>query len=201
MSNQLPLPGFTAEPRLTDNLFFAIVPDEDAAVRIARLAEHLRSKHDLDGRPLAMDRLHVSLYHLGTYEGLPTRLVAAASEAAATVAMPPFDISFDQAVSFSGRPPNRPFVLRTSESNTALTTFWQALAKTMDKAALGRWARSTFTPHLTLLYGDRAIAEQPIEAVGWTVYEFVLVHSVLGQSRYNRLGRWRLQSRRNERNG
>ncbi len=40
-------------------------------------------------------------------------------------------------------------------------------------------------PHVTLMYGDRFVAEQSLEMeVGWAVHELVLVHSLLGRSCY-----------------
>jgi 2'-5' RNA ligase len=46
---------------------------------------------------------------------------------------------------------------------------------------------------VTLLYDERGIAEHAIEPVSWTVREFVLVHSLRGQSKYIPLGRWPLR--------
>jgi len=59
----------------------------------------------------------------------------------------------------------------------------------LAKAGVG--ARQS-TPHLTLLYDARRVAEQPITRIGWTMREFVLVHSLLGQKRYIPLGKWPL---------
>jgi hypothetical protein len=53
MAEQLSLPGFDDVLGATDRLFFAILPDEIAAQRIALLARHLRSKYRLQGRQFA----------------------------------------------------------------------------------------------------------------------------------------------------
>ena len=45
---------------------------------------------------------------------------------------------------------------------------------------------------MTLLYGDRLVAERPVDSVSWAVREFALVHSLLGRSRYNVLARFPL---------
>jgi RNA 2',3'-cyclic 3'-phosphodiesterase len=47
----------------------------------------------------------------------------------------------------------------------------------MRKGVKG-WARRAFTPHVTLWYGERELAENPIEPIGWTVREFVLIRSL-----------------------
>ena len=50
-----------------------------------------------------------------------------------------------------------------------------------------------YTPHVTLLYGDRFVADRRVDAVSWAVHEFVLVHSLLGRCRYNVLARFPLR--------
>ena len=192
MPEQFSLTGFDP-PKLTDRLFFAIFPDTAAATRIARLAQHLRGEHELKGKPLETRRLHVTLHHLGDYPGLPREIVAAAAKAAATVAMPAFEVSFDRALSFSARPGNRPFVLCGSDGGGALAAMQCILGAALGKAgfAAGR-AKPPYTPHVTLLYDDSLVAERPVESVAWTVSEFVLVHSLLGQSRHVPLARWPL---------
>ena len=192
MSEQFSLAGFDAAPRPTDRLFFAIYPNRDAAARIARLAQRQRSVQGLQGSPLATEHFHITLHHLGDYVGVPQTIVAAAGEAASAVAMPPFEVVFDRAASFD-KPRNRPFVLRGGDGVAALMAFQEALGTAMKKAGLGRLAESRFTPHVTLLYDDRRVAEQAVETVGWTAHEFVLVHSLLGQTRHVPLARWPLR--------
>jgi 2'-5' RNA ligase len=191
VSKQLSLTGLEAAPRPTDRLFFAIFPDAAAATRVAELAQHLRGEYGLRGKLLTTERFHVTLHHLGDYVGLPQDVVAMATEAAAGVAMPPFDVAFDRAVSFSGRPRSLPLVLSGGDGVAALRTFQQALGVGMMKARLR--PEKNFTPHMTLLYGDRAVTERNVETVGWTVREFVLVHSLLGRTRHIPLARWPLR--------
>ena len=195
MSEQLSLMAFETAPQPTDRLFFAIFPDADAAARIARHARHLRGEHGLTGGSLATERFHITLHHLGDYAGLPQDVVGAAAEAATTVTTPEFNVVFDRVLSFSGRSGNRPLVLRGDNGLVALAAFQQALGLALRKAGLGRWVARSFTPHVTLLYDDISVAEQPIEPLDWTVREFVLVHSLLGQTRHVPLARWPLQKR------
>jgi 2'-5' RNA ligase len=146
----------------------------------------------LNGKPLPAGRLHVSLLDLGEYAGLPKNIVATARAAAAGIAAAPFDVSFDCAISFSGKPGSLPLVLRAGESVPELMAFQRALAIAMQQAGLAR-AKPQYTPHMTLLYGERRVDAQPVETIGWTVREFVLVHSLLGQAQYIPLGRWPLR--------
>jgi 2'-5' RNA ligase len=60
-------------------LFLAAVPDAGTAERIYRLAGVLKRAHKFDGKLIAPERLHISLFFLG---GLPDRNVRAACEAA-----------------------------------------------------------------------------------------------------------------------
>jgi 2'-5' RNA ligase len=50
-----------------------------------------------------------------------------------------------------------------------------------------------FTPHLTLLYGERPIKERFIEPISWTVCEFALVLSLRGETKYIVEGHWPLR--------
>lgn len=186
------LPGFDSAPQATDGLFFAVFPDAGVAANAARLASRLRDEHRLTGRPLAAGRLHVSLLHLGDYAGLPPSVVDTALAAAATVAMPPFEVGFDCAMSFAGTPGNRPLVLCAGDGVGALMVFQQALAAAMAKVGLGGRAKSSYVPHMTLLYDGRGVSPQLVETISWTVNEFVLVHSLLGRTQYFPLGRWPL---------
>jgi 2'-5' RNA ligase len=194
MPEQSFLPGFEAAPRPTDRLFFAIYPDAATAAHIAQLAQQLRAEHGLQGKPLKPERFHVTLHHLGDYAGLPQDLVAAACGAAASVAAAPFDVTFDRVASFTSAPRNRPFILRGDGGLAALMAFQQSLGDALKKTVLGRWAKPGFTPHVTLLYDDRGVPEQAVAPVSWTAHEFVLVHSLIGQTLHVPLARWSLHA-------
>jgi 2'-5' RNA ligase len=174
-------------------LFFAIFPDAGTAARIAQLREELRLELGLQGKPLATGRLHATLHHVGDYSGLPQDIVARACNVAPTVAMPPFTVAFDGVESFRGRPGHRPFVLHGCDGVVGLMMLQQRLGLAMAKAGLGRSAPH-YTPHVTLLYGDRLVADRPVDTVSWAVREFVLVHSLLGRSCYRPLARFPLSA-------
>jgi 2'-5' RNA ligase len=84
-------------------------------------------------------------------------------------------------------------VLRTG-NEVALITFHRSLGEAMKNAGFRRVA-SQFRPHLTLLYGDRLMKERSVEAVRWTVRDFVLVQSLRGrgQCKHVHLACWPLQ--------
>ncbi|OCK59631.1 RNA 2',3'-cyclic phosphodiesterase [Bradyrhizobium sp. LMTR 3] len=165
-------------------LFLAVVPDASTAERIHRVAGVLKRAHKFDGKLMAPDRLHVSLFSLG---GLPERQLCAACEAATELRTEPFEVSFDRTASFRGRTGNRPFVLIGAKGLRRLQSFRQMLGVAMARRGLRRLASTNFTPHVTLLYDARSVDEYPIEPVAWTVTEFVLVHSQRG---HQHLARW-----------
>ena len=188
MSDQLLFPGVAAARPLTDSLFFAALPDAPARARIGALTHGLRETYALTGKPLA-ERLHVSLHGIGEYASFPNEVASLAIEAAAAIAVAPFEIGFDRVMSFAGKPGQLPLVLR-GEGAAGFTALQDALGTALAKVGLG--ARQS-APHLTLLYDARRIDEQPIDPISWTVRQFVLVHSLLGQGVYKSLGRWPLR--------
>jgi 2'-5' RNA ligase len=169
-------------------LFLAVVPDAAAAARISRLAHVLKRAHKFDGKVIEPGRLHVSLFFLGE---LSEQIVQVASDAAAEVRLPPFEVLFDRSVSFLGKPGNRPFVLVGDEGLDRLKSFRQTLGVAMAGKGLRYLTKRDFTPHVTLLYADRDVEEHPIEPIRWTVNEFVLIHSMHG---HVHLARWPLRS-------
>jgi 2'-5' RNA ligase len=195
MWKQLSLEGIDGSPQPAHGLYFAIFLSEDAANQTEGFAQHLFRELGLNGRPIARTRLHVSVYHLGDYADPPPGIVAAAYEAGATAAvmMPPFELAFDRVVSFKNKSGRHPLVLQGSDGVAGLMAFREVLGAAMQKAGLWRRVEAHYQPHLTLLYDERRVAEQAVEAVGWTVQEFVLVHSLYGQARYARLERWPLR--------
>ncbi len=84
-------------------------------------------------------------------------------------------------------------MLRAGRDSAALTMLHRAVGEALTRAGLGRWVRPHFTPHITLLYDRRLVDEHPIESLGWTVTDFVFVHSLIGQGVHNHLARWPLQ--------
>jgi RNA 2',3'-cyclic 3'-phosphodiesterase len=169
-------------------LFLATIPDAAVAERIHRLAGVLKRAHRFNGKLIAPDRLHVSLFSLS---GLPERQLCAAREAATELRTEPFEVSFDRTVSFRGRSDNRPFVLIGEDGLRRLKSFRQMLGAALTRRGLRRAANTNFTPHVTLLYDARSVDEHPIQPIFWTVTEFALIQSMRG---HDHLARWPLQA-------
>ena len=187
---QASLAGFAAA-QPSDRLFFAVMPPAPLARHIATLAQGARESLDLRGKPRPTDHLHVTLHHLGDFAGVPRQLADAAQAAAARVAVASFEARFDRVGSFPGRSGRHPFVLLGAAGAPGLAGLHSALGAQLAAAGLVRRERA-FVPHLTLLYDARSVAPQPIEPLGWTVREFLFIHSLLGRTEYRVLGRWAL---------
>jgi 2'-5' RNA ligase len=183
--------GGLAPPHPTDRLFFAAMPPSEVATQIAGLAGRLRESLGLKGRPRPTAHLHVTLHHLGDFAGLPQQRVEEACAAAGGVALDAFEARFGGVCSFAGRPGKHPFVLLGADDAPGMAALHAALGARLAAAGLGRRERA-FVPHVTLLYDARNLAPQPVDPLGWTVREFVLVHSLLGRTEYRVLGRWTL---------
>jgi 2'-5' RNA ligase len=172
--------------------FFGVHVESAAAARIAEATRRWRAEHRLSGAPIPAERLHVTLHHLGDYDAERGGLAATAIEAMNGLEMAPFEVGFDRTMSFWGKQ-SMPFVLCGSVELSGIAALQRALGLSMAKAGLGKWVEKTFTPHVTLLYDDRRVAEQAVEPIRWTVRDFVLMHSLLGETRHTVLGRWDLR--------
>jgi 2'-5' RNA ligase len=174
-------------------LFYAVRPDLGAQAEMSSSGAQLCKALGIVGHTVANDRLHVTLHWLRDHAELPADLVERALVAGASVEAAPFDVVFDRAECLGSE--GGLVALTASRGTGSLQRFQRALAGAMADAGIGRYVRSSFRPHVSLVYGDRQIERQAIAPIRWTVNELVLIHSVVGQSRHIVLGRWPLQTR------
>ena len=192
MSEQALLPGFQLMAPPTDRLPFLNYPDMVSRWPISRLAHRFRDELRLHGRPRGTDIFHAALVHLGDFPGLPRHIVARTVQAATTVQMAPFEVSFDRVMSFSRGLGRRPLVLHSDEYAAPLMTFQNILLEALVRGKLLSTVPSKYKLCVTLLYGRQNVKDHVVEVVTWTVRAFVLVHSLLGQNRHIVLARWPL---------
>lgn len=180
------------EEKTTERLFFAVMADAVTAQRAVAIADGLLHNGHVDGKPLARERLHVTLHHLGDYAGgLPPSLVSRASQAAKRVVLDAFEVEFDRVGTFGGRRSQLPCVLRGEDKVRGLYELQGALGRQLAHAGIAGDAQ--YTPHMTLLYCNQSLPQRRCDALAWTVREFALVRSFLGQSRYQIEGKWALR--------
>lgn len=191
--SQQSLFGFApAEP--TDRLFLAVFPDAATAAGISALATDVGKRHRLDSRPHQTDRLHITLVHIGDWVGLPAATVESTLAAAARVRAAPVDIALDEVMSFASRRSKPPVVLKSRQRNEALHALRAGIGRELAAVGLGRCVAAPFEPHVTLTYATQGIVAEAVDPVIWTAHEFVLIHSLLGQTRHIPLGRWPLNA-------
>lgn len=176
----------------TDRLFLGLFPDAGAIAQIDALAHDVCRRHDLRVTPHKPERLHVTLFHVGDWAGLPPDAVDAAIAAANALQAAPFELSFDEVASFAAKRERPPVVLKASAGNAALHAFREQLGRELARAGQGRCVSAAFEPHVTLAYAQKSVAPETVAPVRWTARDFVLIHSLLGQTRYIELGRWPL---------
>jgi 2'-5' RNA ligase len=194
MSNQGSLPGLEpAQP--TDRLFLAVFPDPPQAARLAALAGDFLARHRLGAGAVDASRLHVTLFHLGDYAGLPPGLAERAGEALARVEAEPFAIRFDRLGSFGNRRARSPLVFAAEAGNVALHALHAQLADHLRGCGLSRCTGGSFVPHMTVAYGKATVPFEAIAPVEWPAGEVLLVHSLLGRTRHIRLAGRRLAAR------
>jgi len=176
-----------------DRIFFACLPDAETAARIHALADSLKRENGFSGTLILPEHLHVTLFHLGDWQVLPQQIVDIAKKAATEAVSPPFDVSFPRVESFRNRTGVYPFVLTGDAA--PWSALRNALGATLKKNGLGGavHAADDFKPHVTLLRDTVRVKPARIEPVTWKVGDFVLIHSLLGQTKHVHLGRWPLR--------
>ncbi len=174
--------------RKPHQLFFALCPDAPAAQQIAERGAALDRGYRIGGQPVPPHRLHISLHSLGGYDEIPDAVLLAARQAADAVRAQAFDVVFDRAMTFSG---SNPYVVCGGEGMAPVKALWLALG--MELAKVLDFKKTSFTPHMTLSYQGRRMAEHPIEPLRWTARELVLIDSHVGKHLHDPLGRWPLR--------
>lgn len=188
------LPAASPPVRATDRLFFALRPDGQTAAAVMQRLAVLRKELGLKGRPLNAEHLHLTLHHVGDFPAFPAELVHRLLEAGQALHAPAVPICLDAVLSFGRRNRrNNPLALLAGEPLEPLRAFHRSLGVHLQAAGVTA-LRSKFTPQLTLLYDDAMIELRAIEPLRWMAAEFLLIDSLIGQTRQMVLGRWPLRA-------
>jgi 2'-5' RNA ligase len=162
--------------------FFALLPP----IILARQIVHAMTPVARDGRMMQADRLHITLDILRDFPAWPGSVVTRLLEIGAAISAAPVEIVLDQA---SGGA--RSVALRPRRKNPLLEALYRDIASRRAQAGLVPMDR-TFSPHMTLAYDTGMPASRPAGPFGWIAREFVLIHSHIGHTRHEVLGRWPL---------
>ena len=166
--------------------YFALRPDLPATDAAMKISMGLR--RSAKGSAVKRENLHVSLFPLWEGEAVPPDLLPVTFTMLQAIEGRPFDIVFDRVTSFR-RKNGYCIVLTAAHSPFELYNLHRKFVERFE----GMVRAGSLTPHLTLLYTDRSFGERSIEPVRWTVRDFVLAHSVVGQGRQEIVGRWPLR--------
>jgi 2'-5' RNA ligase len=173
-------------------LFFAIIPGAEALRSISRVALEVREARTIRGSWIEPERYHLTLQFLGDFQE-PDAIIATAIAAAQQLRFAPVDFLLDRVATFGGRF-RAPCVLRCSrESDAHALALWRLQGDALKAAGFDGDTQRRFKPHVTIAYGDQALAEpMAIEPIAWRAEEFVLVDSATGRGRHDVIGRWPL---------
>lgn len=174
-----------------DRIFFALFPEPGIAQQAVVEGEKVRRQAGLRAAPFRPRKLHVSLHWLGDYAGMRQDVVTRACEAASRLRLASFEIIFDRLGSFKGTPDHHPLVFTASQMSAELTELYVSLGMSLARHGVDSLSGG-FNPHMTLLYGERQLKTNRVPPLRWSVREFWLVHSALGEGRYTPLGRFPL---------
>jgi len=186
-------PGGTGDAAdVAHSFFYAVVLSGADPARMHAEATRLDRLLAIGGKLLQADRLHVSLHAVGACVGArPLADIARWRRAGGAVRCAPFEVRFDRVATFGGE--GNPLVLKSADEGGAagLLALHQRLGMALADTGERIKARR-ITPHMTLSYGGRRIAETPIEPLPWQARELVLIDSHVGAHRHEVLGRWEL---------
>ncbi|MFA5530398.1 MAG: RNA 2',3'-cyclic phosphodiesterase [Thiohalomonadaceae bacterium] len=170
----------------TRRLFFALWPDDETRVRLARAARTVASP--CGGRPLPAGNLHITLEFLGNVPADALECLLACGNGYPGES---FCLTVDQAGSFR----HTGIVwLAPVEVPAGLTRLYEHLHTGVARCGISTDERP-FRPHLTVMRkARRGPAVALVEPIPWSVDDFVLVESVTFPegSRYQVLRRWPL---------
>jgi RNA 2',3'-cyclic 3'-phosphodiesterase len=181
------------QPTTRHNVFFGLSLPAAKAERIMQLMQGIVGRLCLRATLRPVDLLHVSLVGVGDFTGpLPVGMIEAAKVGVSTLQIAAFDVTFSSVASYGGGA----IVLQARAGDRVLVAFREALKLALWKAGVRlpeKGARNGFSPHVTMAYGDWA-PEFFVDPISWTVDEFVLIDSWVGQSKHVALGRWPLSA-------
>ena len=175
------------------NLFFALLPEPAVVPLVSDFGARVCGAHRFRGKPIWPDRLHITLLSaMDVYCGREEN-IDRAKRAGARVDAAAFDVALDITESFFARTASHPFVLTSGRGIAAAAWLRQLLIVAMIEEGFEVPVSSGFTPHMTLMWADRCVEQYPALPIAWTVREFALVLSYVGQSRHEYLHRWTLR--------
>lgn len=170
-------------------VYLALQPPPEAAAQALARLDASGQRRRISARPVAPDRLHVSLFRVGDFKHPPTPVFAKVMEAVGAVAARPFVVEFNRLGGWRAGDPPWPVVLWGDEGVIGVSALYSAIHRAMRRIDMAPRREPEIVPHMTLVYDKAEVPETRIEPVRWTVDEFVLIHAVHGEGRHDVVGR------------
>lgn len=184
------------------DLYFFLYPPAGVAEAAAERWQQMLADLDpaLLSRPMATQRLHLTLQHLGQFEGsVPRAVLDLALAAGERLVHEPFDVCLHLLQSRGATHAGSNGTVELAGQGAGvqmLRSFQRSLGGAMRQAGFAEaQIRRRFSPHMTLHYGLGGVRRQAVAPVVWTVSDFALVDSLYGLSRHEVLSRWPLVAR------
>jgi 2'-5' RNA ligase len=171
-------------------LFFALYPPPPLSLEIFSRGAYLKHAHHLAGRMIDPPRIHLTLASVYNFTEPWADQLERAMRVGRSMRQQSFSLELERTQSFAHGGYYQPFVMCGEDGTRCLKHFQKALAEEMRRS--GFKIPHGFTPHVTMLWADRRIDENPMLPVCWTATDFVLIKSIRGHSQHTELGRWRL---------
>lgn len=179
------------------SLFFAIMIPPLEADMISELFHHLRIRYPIQQKQIPSKRLHVSLFPIHAADSLPETIVQKSLLTGNAIRFVEFDLSLNKVLSYRHKQEEKPLVLAadmaSSRTTNRLVDHIQHTLSILSGTPTYRTAH--INPHVTLVWDRLSVPEHTVPSITLPVREVALVHSHIGNSRYDVLGRWPLVSR------
>jgi 2'-5' RNA ligase len=179
-------------PRFLSKLLLVLKPPPALAERI-----YADASHHAEGRTLReaypAELLHITLMCIGCFDTIPQGLISRLKAALGEVRARPVPITLDGSSLFGNR---NSLVLRSSREMPEIDALVKMLQRALWRANLPYIPASSFTPHITMIYGCGKIEPMPAgKPYSWLAGNFELVFSHNGETRHDSLGRFALSAK------
>lgn len=164
--------------------FFALQPSQNAGAAIYRQSLLCGA-----GRRVRPEHLHLTLAITEDYAAPPQTVIDRIIRLAEELWLAPFELKLDWLTGSE-----HSLALCPTRKPPELLLLQLQLQKALALSGIRRpgWR---FSPHVTLLYRNGAPFSRLIAPISWWVSELVLIHSHVGLTRHDIVGRWPLLPR------
>lgn len=165
-------------------LFFAVRPPEEAVPYLVEEQGRFRPGH-----AVRREHLHLTTVIVNDHRVFPAAIAERMRAVGDAIIADQFPIILDEVAAS-----RRSVVMVPSEPLRGFDVFQQCVARGMARAGLRERDGRRPRPHVTLLYRHGPPLRQGTIPLSWTATEFVLIHSLLGETRHVVLARWPLRA-------